>query len=174
MRSCRHLFLIPTVFLLAGCMAAVPSPNKNAPDSHVQRGTHVDDVATRRVSLPATLPAMKAFPATRGTRPIRSNSLIMGDFLDLSFQLESGRPLPVLSRFEGPISVTVAGRAPCPHAGRSGPASDPSSARGRYQHPSRSGFIGEPDHHRDDSKAQTATARAPCRLFRGTQRGGLG
>ncbi|WP_240686526.1 DUF2927 domain-containing protein [Aliiroseovarius marinus] len=112
MRSCRHLFLIPTVFLLAGCMAAVPSPNKNAPDSHVQRGTHVDDVATRRVSLPATLPAMKAFPATRGTRPIRSNSLIMGDFLDLSFQLESGRPLPVLSRFEGPISVTVAGRAP--------------------------------------------------------------
>lgn len=102
MWSCRRAVLIPMALLLAGCMAATPTPRTASPD----------EVATRRVGLPASLPAMKAFPATRGTRPIRANSLIMGDFLDLSFQLESGRPLPVLSRFEGPISVTVAGRAP--------------------------------------------------------------
>ena len=112
MWSCRPSFLIPAAFMLAGCMASVSSTHESTPGSHVQRGTRVDDVATRRASLPAKLPAMKAFPATRGAHPIRSNSLIMGDFLDLSFQLESGRPLPVLSRFEGPISVTVAGRAP--------------------------------------------------------------
>ncbi|TQV69584.1 DUF2927 domain-containing protein [Aliiroseovarius halocynthiae] len=55
---------------------------------------------------------MKAFPAARTHGPIRANSLIMGDFLDLAFQLESGRPLPVLSRFEGPIGIRVSGRAP--------------------------------------------------------------
>ncbi|NDW52103.1 DUF2927 domain-containing protein [Aliiroseovarius sp. PrR006] len=102
MWSRRLSFLIPAAFLLAGCVATVPN----------SRGTSVDEVATRRAGLPATLPAMKVFPTTKGTRPIRSNSLIIGDFLDLSFQLESGRPLAALSRFEGPISVTVAGRAP--------------------------------------------------------------
>ena len=112
MWSCRPSFLIPTAFMLAGCMASVSSTHESVPGSHVQRGTRVEDVASRRVSLPANLPAMKTFPTAKTPRPIQSNSLIIGDFLDLSFQLESGRPLPVLSRFEGPISVTVTGRAP--------------------------------------------------------------
>ncbi len=34
------------------------------------------------------------------------------DFLDLAFQMESGRDLLVLSRFEGPIRVRMLGRAP--------------------------------------------------------------
>lgn len=112
MRLYRPSFLIPVAVLLAGCMA--PASHTQAPTSGnaVQRGVTAGDVTTRRISLPATLPAMKAFPAAASKRPIRSNSLIMGDFLDLSFQLESGRPLPVLSRFEGPISVSVSGRAP--------------------------------------------------------------
>jgi hypothetical protein len=34
------------------------------------------------------------------------------DFLDLSFQLESGRPLPFMTRFDGPIRIRVAGSPP--------------------------------------------------------------
>ncbi|WP_371168753.1 DUF2927 domain-containing protein [Aliiroseovarius sp. 2305UL8-7] len=80
--------------------------------SRTQRADDGEDVAARRVGLPTTLPPMKAFSGTQITRPSRPNSLIAGDFLDLSFQLESGRPLPVLSRFEGPVTLRVTGPAP--------------------------------------------------------------
>jgi len=70
------------------------------------------EVTARQVSLPATLPPMKAFTSSHVSRPTRSNAAIGGDFLDLTFALESGRPLPVLTRFEGPIRVTVKGNAP--------------------------------------------------------------
>ncbi|HFQ15975.1 MAG TPA: DUF2927 domain-containing protein, partial [Rhodobacteraceae bacterium] len=55
---------------------------------------------------------MKAFSGASASRPDRPNSQIAGDFLDLAFQLESGRALPVFSRFEGPITIAVQGRAP--------------------------------------------------------------
>ena len=58
------------------------------------------------------LPPMKTFGAPRATRPERSNRTIAADIMDLSFRLESGRVLPVLTRFEGPITVRVVGRAP--------------------------------------------------------------
>ncbi|SPF76441.1 hypothetical protein ALP8811_01446 [Aliiroseovarius pelagivivens] len=112
MWSYRPSVLIPLAFLLAGCMAPAPNADGAAPGNAVHRGDRTNDVATRRISLPNTLPAMRTFSPIRTDRPIRSNSLIMGDFIDLTFQLESGRPLPVLTRFEGPISVTVSGHAP--------------------------------------------------------------
>jgi hypothetical protein len=92
-------FLIPALISLslAGCAAPV---------SH-------QDTPTRRIVLPAeALPPMKTFPRPRVTPPARSNAAIARDFLDLSFELESGRQLPVLTRFEGPISVRVTGNAP--------------------------------------------------------------
>jgi len=55
------------------------------------------------------LPPVKTFGAPRPSAVTRSNSDIARDFLDLAFNLESGRALPVLTRFEGPISVRVTG-----------------------------------------------------------------
>ncbi|MGH1368957.1 MAG: DUF2927 domain-containing protein [Maritimibacter sp.] len=69
-------------------------------------------VTARQVTLPTKLPPMKAFSGGASTRPTRPNAQIAADFLELSFELESGRALPVLSRFEGPVSVRVVGRAP--------------------------------------------------------------
>ncbi|ADE85358.1 DUF2927 domain-containing protein [Rhodobacter capsulatus] len=38
--------------------------------------------------------------------------MLARDFMELNFLLESGRPIPQFSRFEGPISVTLQGAAP--------------------------------------------------------------
>ncbi|MEM1064253.1 MAG: DUF2927 domain-containing protein [Pseudomonadota bacterium] len=70
------------------------------------------DVAERRAAQNLTLPPMKTFATSPATPPVRSNRSIAADFLDLTFALESGRALPVMTRFEGPITVSVRGRAP--------------------------------------------------------------
>jgi hypothetical protein len=67
---------------------------------------------SRRMPSDVVLPPMKTFGAARVTPPQRSNGDMANDFLELSFQMESGRSLPVLTRFEGPITVSVAGPAP--------------------------------------------------------------
>ena len=59
-----------------------------------------------------TLPAMKTFSRTTVDRPDRSNLDLARDFLDLSFRLESGRELPVLTRFETPVTIRVVGNPP--------------------------------------------------------------
>jgi hypothetical protein len=43
---------------------------------------------------------------------MRSNAEIAADFLDLAFTLESGRTMPVFTRFEGPVGVRVTGEVP--------------------------------------------------------------
>ncbi len=58
------------------------------------------------------LPPMRLFGPTPVTPPSRSNADMAQDFMDLSFRLETGRPMDAFSRFEGPISVAVAGSAP--------------------------------------------------------------
>ncbi|MBJ3761770.1 DUF2927 domain-containing protein [Maribius pontilimi] len=70
------------------------------------------DLPDRREAAPSQLPAMKVFAAPRVSRPARSNRDIAQDFLDLTFQLESGRTLPVFTRFEGPVSLRVTGAIP--------------------------------------------------------------
>ncbi len=70
------------------------------------------DTADRRVPTEVALPPMKSFGPTTVTRPTRSNRSIAADILDLTFRLESGRELPVLTRFEGPITVRLTGPAP--------------------------------------------------------------
>ena len=54
-------------------------------------------------------PPMKSFAAASPGPSTRPNSEIALDFIDLAFRMESGRPLPVLTRFEGPITVRVTG-----------------------------------------------------------------
>jgi hypothetical protein len=58
------------------------------------------------------LPAMKSFLATVPTATSRNNRQIAEDFLDLEFSLESGRILPVLTRFDGPVTVKLQGKVP--------------------------------------------------------------
>lgn len=91
----RHLFLIISGLFLAACSAQVPSETTN-----------------RLAPQPSTLPPMKTFAQPKVSMPTRSNSAIARDFLDLSFMLESGRQLPILTRFEGPITVRTTGQAP--------------------------------------------------------------
>jgi len=72
-----------------------------------------DLMASRAASSPVgTLPPMKTFQGQALERVRSSNADLARDFLDLSFQLESGRDLPVFTRFEGPITLRVTGRAP--------------------------------------------------------------
>ncbi|HHL21049.1 MAG TPA: ATP-dependent transcriptional regulator, partial [Aliiroseovarius sp.] len=79
-----RLLLIAAALLLASC-AQTPQ----------------GQVTARQVSLPTAttaLPPMKAFTSSAVTRPTRPNARIAGDFLDLTFQMETGQALPVLSR----------------------------------------------------------------------------
>ena len=71
-----------------------------------------DAPPSRALPLEQSLPPMRSFAATALPAPARSNSEIAQDFLDLSFRMESGRPIPEMTRFEGPISVRVTGDIP--------------------------------------------------------------
>jgi len=62
--------------------------------------------------MPQDLPTMAMFGAPNLAPPTRGNTAIARDFLDLAFQMESGRAVPVMSRFETPITVAVAPGAP--------------------------------------------------------------
>ena len=44
--------------------------------------------------------------------PLRPNEQIAADFMDLEFRMESGQPLPILTRFERPVSVAMTGPVP--------------------------------------------------------------
>nr|WP_212769821.1 DUF2927 domain-containing protein [Thalassovita mangrovi] len=89
--------LLPLCFTLGACMSTAPT-----------------EMPTRAASTDAApmLPPMKTFAQTRPDAPKASNADIARDFLDLAFKLESGRELPVLTRFEGPITLRVTGKAP--------------------------------------------------------------
>ncbi|MEM9576738.1 MAG: DUF2927 domain-containing protein [Pseudomonadota bacterium] len=88
-------FLLPLAMVLNAC---VPMSGSNT--------------ASRTMIAETTLPPMKTFAARVPAAPPVSNRALVRDFLDLSFQLESGRPLPVMTRFEEPISLRVTGVAP--------------------------------------------------------------
>lgn len=78
------------------------------------------------VSEPAEVPQRRAIAAevdvtqrTLGSfapqipqRVTRSNSSVAADFLELSFRMESGREIPRFTRFEGPVTVALAGSVP--------------------------------------------------------------
>ncbi len=75
--------------------------------------TVAPDVPERRMAaLPQSMPSMNRFGVPGQTPIRRSNAVIVQDILDLSFEMESGRSIPQLSRFEGPVAITVAAGAP--------------------------------------------------------------
>ena len=80
---------------LAGCMPAT-----------------LPEVATRARIAETTLPPMKRFADTAVPAPVRSNADLARDFLALTFRMESGRKLPVLTRFDEPIGVAITGAPP--------------------------------------------------------------
>ncbi len=90
--SVRPLIL-PLCFILSAC---APAPDVNT-------------TTRAATSLHDRLPPIKTFSDPDPLPPARSNSDIARDFLDLSFQLESGDDLPVFTRFEGAVTVRVTG-----------------------------------------------------------------
>jgi len=76
------------------------------------------EVAERRAPmqtadlLPDVLPPMRSFAGPGVPMGPRANADIARDFLDLSFRMESGREIPRLSRFEGPVRVSLGAGAP--------------------------------------------------------------
>lgn len=85
--------------LVAGCVTSKPP-------AQVSKGL-VEPKSTQQ-----SLPAMQGFVPGPPLPATRSNVEMAADFLDLEFRMESGRSLPVLSRFEGPITVRATGRVP--------------------------------------------------------------
>ena len=87
-----RLVLVLWSCLLVACAPALPlAVSKNVVD--------IDDVlGPRNVVSPQA--------------PLRPNDQIAADFMDLEFRMESGQPLPILTRFEGPITVTMTGPVP--------------------------------------------------------------
>ncbi len=62
--------------------------------------------------MPGSQAPMAFAAQPRQTGGQRGNAEIVRDFLDLSFRMESGRAIPSLSRFEGPITVAMRGDVP--------------------------------------------------------------
>ena len=91
--------LAPLLGLLA-LAACAPS----APYSVTKGSTSLDVVTTSGPML--------TFPAKPGIPVLRPNQQIAQDFIDLEFQMESGLALPDLTRFVGPISITMTGGVP--------------------------------------------------------------
>jgi hypothetical protein len=96
-------FVLPLALLLNACAPATPLI------STAEITTRAD---TNFEGAGAALPPMKTFGAPQTTPPRISNRDLALDFIELSFRLESGRDLPVLTRFEGPVTVTVTGAPP--------------------------------------------------------------
>ena len=59
-----------------------------------------------------SLPQMNNFAQTTPRAPRLSNELVARDFLDLVFRLENNATLTTFTRFEGPITIRIAGTAP--------------------------------------------------------------
>ena len=88
----RLPLLAASLLALAAC-APPAQVSKNGPSPEV--GVGFGDAATYRAMLA---------PA--------SGSSLVRDFMDLTFAMESGRSLDTFSRFEGPVTVAMTGKAP--------------------------------------------------------------
>ncbi|KPU84396.1 hypothetical protein JI58_04145 [Marinosulfonomonas sp. PRT-SC04] len=96
-----RFFPLISLFILAACASEMrhDGPASNRADRRNSQAT-------------MALPPMKYFTTASISPPQRSNTDIARDFLDLSFRMESGRIMPIMTRFEGPITVRVTGNAP--------------------------------------------------------------
>ncbi|RWR52478.1 DUF2927 domain-containing protein [Sinirhodobacter ferrireducens] len=90
----RHALV---AFALAVVLAACAGPAPQTPPS-------------RAGAVSAELPLDTPVPTPRPGE--LSNAALARDFRELSFALETGRALPVFTRFEGPVSISFAGAVP--------------------------------------------------------------
>ncbi|MDZ4136901.1 MAG: DUF2927 domain-containing protein, partial [Paracoccaceae bacterium] len=92
-----------SVLAVCGLAACVPSP-----------GADVSMNRSKVASAPImAMPSeMARFGTLAAAPPNRSNATIAQDFMELAFRMESGRALPVLTRFEGPVTVRMSGPVP--------------------------------------------------------------
>jgi len=68
------------------------------------------DVQRLQGPAPATQPLAVYSPgAPSPLPPMRANAEMVADFLELGFFMESGRPIPQFSRFEGPVKLVTRG-----------------------------------------------------------------
>ena len=67
----------------------------------------VDRAAVEAALPEGALPAIRRFQGRPAATPPLPNAQLARDFLELSFALETGRALPVLTRFEGPVTVAI-------------------------------------------------------------------
>ena len=95
MRAVRGLLLAG---VLAAGAACAPMPGPDQPQ--------------RLAAGPQVLPPMRSFAPVRVAAPTRSNREMAADILELGFVMESGRPIPQFSRFEGPVVVRLTGAVP--------------------------------------------------------------
>ena len=74
-------------------------------------GCAVAPEVARRAPGAEALPPMRVFRRAPPALPQPSNAVRAQDFMDLTFRMESGARLPVLTRYEAPIRVAATGRA---------------------------------------------------------------
>ncbi|MBQ2263415.1 MAG: DUF2927 domain-containing protein [Loktanella sp.] len=92
----KYLILVAGL-LLAACAPQAPTGPLLPPDQG---------------AILLEFPPMRSFAAASPGRATRPNAEITRDFSDLSFRLESGRVLPVFTRFETPVTVRFNGTPP--------------------------------------------------------------
>lgn len=93
-------FFLPICILLGACLPGGPAQDITRGDVHL-----LDRSSSGALSY-------NPFPEKRGIAKAFSNQDLVRDFVDLNFQLENGTALPRFTRFEGPISVSIATPAP--------------------------------------------------------------
>ena len=89
--------------VLALCLVTACMPQNGA---QVTRSFATDSMAGGTIALPQPAQRMAK------TQAVMANSEFKSIFLDMAFKMESGRILPVFSRFEGPITVRMIGDVP--------------------------------------------------------------
>ncbi|MFM2388989.1 MAG: hypothetical protein RLZZ437_544 [Pseudomonadota bacterium] len=90
-----------SLFALFSLAACAPAPNADVTMARPTAGLST-----------ASGPATAQLSTVAATTVSRSNSSIARDFMDLAFRMESGRAIPAMSRFEGPITVALTGAVP--------------------------------------------------------------
>ena len=92
----RRRLILPLIMVLSAC---VPASQGQPP--------------SRAAGPDIELPPMKTFAAPETVaRTTKANPDLILDFVQLSFQMESGRILETFTRFEGPVTVRVTGTPP--------------------------------------------------------------
>ncbi len=77
-----------------------------------QNGAEVTRSFVSTESAGASIALPRSFGSSPAPQAVRSNAQFEGLFMDMAFKMESGRVLPVLTRFEGPITVRMIGDVP--------------------------------------------------------------